>query len=162
MLLSMALEQNWTDIFVGWQAVSSSRIEKIELWMPNMYAILPTVTETHQRMSILNVSESCGFGRLTQRSIQEIPVYTYLLELTILKPGQVPSGHTAPSSAVWLTDIRCCCVGTWIIALVSLCNHKWGVCIRGAYCVTELPVVWYVAWKFRIDWFFFSFAFYIP
>jgi hypothetical protein len=56
--------------------------------MSNVNGLLPAVIETHQRlMSILNVLESCGFANLTDRSIQEIPVYTCLEELTILKPG---------------------------------------------------------------------------
>jgi hypothetical protein len=66
-----------------------------------MHALLSTVIEIHQRiMFILNVLESCGFGQLTDRSIQEITVYTCLEELVILKPGRVPSGPTAPSSAL--------------------------------------------------------------
>jgi hypothetical protein len=160
MLLSMALEQNWTDILGGWHAVSSSRVEKIELWMSNMNALLPTVIEIHQRMSF-KCFRILWFYQLTDTSIQEIPVYTYLEELTILKPGRVPSGNTAPSSAVWLTDVRCCYLGTWIIALVCVTTSEESV-IRGVYHVTERPVVWYVAWKFRVEWFFFSFVFYIP
>jgi hypothetical protein len=53
--------------------------------MSNMYNLLPAVVETHQRiMSSVNVLESCGFGRLTDRSIPEIPVYAYLEEFIIL------------------------------------------------------------------------------
>jgi hypothetical protein len=75
-----------------------------ELWMSNVYALLLTILETHQwTMPILNILESCGFGRL--RSIQEVQVCTYPEEFIILRLRQEcpvdPLPH--PGQSDWRT-----------------------------------------------------------
>ena len=134
MLLSMALCQNWTDILgEGGMLHPTSGFRRLnyECEICMLYC-LQSWTHISEKISIPNVLESCGFGWL--RSIQEVPVCTYLED--VKTKTAVPSGPSAPSNAVRLKDVRSCRLGTQIISLTSLCNLQWGV------AASKVCIIW--------------------
>jgi hypothetical protein len=113
-----------------------------------MIYCLESWTQISETVSVLNVVESCGFGWLTEEHPGSPSMHLSWGAYHLKTKTGVPSGPTAPSSAIWLKDVRPCCRGTQIIS--------WGfsvseVCIIGPSCQ--------LSWKFRIRWFFLHFTF---
>jgi hypothetical protein len=73
-----------------------------------------------ETISILNVLESCGFGWLAEEHPGCPSVHLSWRVYHCKTRTGVPSGLTAPSSAVWLKDVRLCCLGTQIISVVTV------------------------------------------
>jgi hypothetical protein len=123
MLLSMALGQNWTDILVGGMLHPPPGMKRSnsECQICMIYC-LQLWRHVSAMVCILNVLESCGFGWLTEEhpGSPSVPLFWGVYHRKT-RTG-VPSGPTAPSSTVWLKDVRPCCLGAQIISFVSVCD----------------------------------------
>jgi hypothetical protein len=146
MLWSLALGQNWTDI-PGGEGVGMLHpgLKKTELWMSDVYALFPCC-HVPTYTSLKQVCSKC-FRILWFWLTEEYPghcnVHVSWEAFHLKTKTGAPSGPTAPSNAVWLKDVRSCCLATQIISLFSLCNLHWGVpasevCfVRVGSCVTH-------------------------
>jgi hypothetical protein len=132
---------NYKQVSKKWHAVSSSKVKKIELWMSNMNALLPTAIETRQRIMSFKCFRIVWFLPTDWQEHPGNPSVHLSWGAYLKNKMRVPCGLAAPSSAIWLKDVR------WVHGSLpssvcvttndeSLC-HGFVSCDRVASCVTH-------------------------